>query len=550
MVLGLDFGTHQSKVCLENDSDPRDIRHTFQEFVKPDGGASLFLPSVVQINTDDTISYGFCDPSRAKETGFEYLLTKPEKQEVAKPVEIPTPPEPFKKGYMPESVFLNSFIQKKNKAFGKKKKKHPVLTLETLPEELKQEAKLGYLEYKGSVDKANQEKLDTWKDLVGRIEAKNKKNQAEYEASLERAECKYQEDIRNWENSRRVKYATYRYFKISTFSREYPWSEEISAKELSIWYLTYLLFLVRERFDNFSRVQMGIPQSIRDTQLSAWQTQSAKDIFYAAWDLMEKTGDIRSFLSLHVQDLKDKARTFGVCREDCQNAPGLLVLPEAFASLESITSQGKLKQAGLHLLVDIGGGSTDISLFYVTNKNQPNISAIVSVHKGLNYIFRLYQQSHLELSIEQIRAQFNKTPEMFSLCIQKFFFEISTAVHDNIYTPLSDVTLAANLRLDRLKDALMNRPVIYTGGGGVYETFHRGVHYFQDPLSISKDLLSIRNITNKSISQAELGILTVAYGLSIPQRRSPDMVPIDEFFSGVMGEKRQETPDYGVDDID
>ena len=76
--IGLDFGTHQSKVCIEDTADPRNRIYTFFKFLRPDGTKTFFLPSVVQINKDNTVSYGFVDESKAKILGQKHSFDEPQ----------------------------------------------------------------------------------------------------------------------------------------------------------------------------------------------------------------------------------------------------------------------------------------------------------------------------------------------------------------------------------------------------------------------------------------------------------------------------------------
>ena len=59
--IGLDFGTHQTKVCIEDSSDPRNRTYTFLKFFEGTDEETYFLPSIVQVNKDNTLSYGRYD---------------------------------------------------------------------------------------------------------------------------------------------------------------------------------------------------------------------------------------------------------------------------------------------------------------------------------------------------------------------------------------------------------------------------------------------------------------------------------------------------------
>lgn len=66
ITVGLDFGTHQTKVCIENKSDARNPIYSFFKFQDLEGNNSVILPSIVQINKDNTLSYGFVDKKKSK----------------------------------------------------------------------------------------------------------------------------------------------------------------------------------------------------------------------------------------------------------------------------------------------------------------------------------------------------------------------------------------------------------------------------------------------------------------------------------------------------
>ena len=66
ITVGLDFGTHQTKICVENKMDVNNPIYSFLSFTNEQGQRSVILPSIVQINKDDTLSYGFVDQEKCK----------------------------------------------------------------------------------------------------------------------------------------------------------------------------------------------------------------------------------------------------------------------------------------------------------------------------------------------------------------------------------------------------------------------------------------------------------------------------------------------------
>ena len=57
ITVGLDFGTHQTKICIENSDSPL---HKTYEFYEWEEGVYAF-PSIIQINKDHTLRYGNID---------------------------------------------------------------------------------------------------------------------------------------------------------------------------------------------------------------------------------------------------------------------------------------------------------------------------------------------------------------------------------------------------------------------------------------------------------------------------------------------------------
>ncbi len=64
--IGLDFGTHQTKVCIVDNSDRRNRRYLFHRFKDLNGKEKLTIPSIVQVNADGTLSYGYTDTKFAR----------------------------------------------------------------------------------------------------------------------------------------------------------------------------------------------------------------------------------------------------------------------------------------------------------------------------------------------------------------------------------------------------------------------------------------------------------------------------------------------------
>ena len=91
ITLGLDFGTHQTKLCMSYMPN-NDTIHEFIEFKNPEGAVTTLLPSVIQINNDDTLSIGFVDINKCKGV----ITPRPIKPEYPAEPTLVLPAEPKK----------------------------------------------------------------------------------------------------------------------------------------------------------------------------------------------------------------------------------------------------------------------------------------------------------------------------------------------------------------------------------------------------------------------------------------------------------------------
>lgn len=551
--IGLDFGTHQSKICIEDTVDPRNRTYTFFKFHRPNGTKSFFLPSIVQVNKDRTLSYGFVDESKALSLGKKHAFDEPKLVKPEMPQLYNLPKKPFVYKPLSEEDYIASL--------GKKKRYRTVVLVtkgkdgkkvtKSVQQDIGRERYRQYLSY---FESRNSLELLRWRQEYGSRERVNAFHMEQYEVECKEAEQEYLEKHARWERSLTEVKAVYRYFKIALFSKDSNWRGDISPKLLSTWYLTYVLFCLFEEYPDELSFQMGIPESIGDS-FADTQKKIAEDIFYTAYRLYKLFIRKKDFLSASVEYLKS-VTSFDAYKIDYSQGSQVLVLPEAYAGLLTITQQGKIG-IGMTLLVDIGGGSTDISLFNVIRNRRvtvPNISRIISIHRGLNYIYSMYKETHYEMSIEDIRKLFEKNPSSFKVEVDLFLRELASLVQKEIYHPLVHAALKQGITQERLMPIIEDRPVVFSGGGGVYEVFHKRVHLFSEPVSVSKDLLSLKNVTEKRISDVELSILSVAYGLSIPQVTEPVMTPLNQLFSHIHIQKERARLssgyEHGLSDVD
>jgi len=66
ITVGLDFGTHQTKVCVEQ-KEGVELKYTFFEFVDAKGEKHYTLPSIIGRDVDGRFAYGYIDTNKYKD---------------------------------------------------------------------------------------------------------------------------------------------------------------------------------------------------------------------------------------------------------------------------------------------------------------------------------------------------------------------------------------------------------------------------------------------------------------------------------------------------
>ena len=295
-----------------------------------------------------------------------------------------------------------------------------------------------------------------------------------------------------------------RYFKQAVFrNNDSPNLMLWEAAFYTIWYLAYILFDLEEEYGQNFTIQMGAPT---DSARLDDAKSIAVSVVVSAYRLVEEVfkGDKEKFLNCDYDTLIEKTevvRYSDRIKEDY----GLLVFPEAYACLKPMVGRGKVS-SGMSLIIDIGGGTTDIS-FFIIEYGHPQVYDYFSIDKGLNFLTGIDTMSNDTPPSPWIipqRANALKR-EILMLC---------NKLVDRLKTEFKCQT---SLEMHRLTDALKNRPLIYTGGGSTY----RDVLY---PYNDFKELhtISYNNWKSKLFDDTELfnnsslcPVLSTAYGLSI-----------------------------------
>ena len=300
-----------------------------------------------------------------------------------------------------------------------------------------------------------------------------------------------------------------RYFKQATFTSSNIGLKQADAMYYSVWYLAFILFDLEEKYGTEFTIQMGVPT---DGSRLTHQKQLAVRLLAAAYKLVEEVfeNDKQAFLDKTWGELWDmtKIPDYSI---NLKEEYGILVFPEAYACLMPLISSSKVT-SGMSLMVDIGGGTTDISFFTIID-HKPRVYDFTSVNKGLNYLTlaeRRVRDTRTDSNIK-ISSEIDKTRK------GDFTYSVNQVCVNLINKLRSEFKRQCNLRVERLMDALKTRPIIYTGGGSTFHELRKGYGGFKDVIHISqKEWRTKAIIDMKKIEILGLcPILSTAYGLSI-----------------------------------
>ena len=539
-TVGLDFGTHQTKVCIEDSTIKTQKIYEFFEFENLFGEPGVLFPSIVQINEDDTISYGFVNEENCKYRHAEGIakpiLRIPLKPALSIP---PKPNEPILPAKPVEEVqtlrqrmqsLFNKFTQKVNPE---------ILAWETECERIRQRH-----------DKA----LDDWKNICSARQDEYQKKLTKWENENTRLESQYQENLAEWKKKAVEKF-NFRYFKLATFTNSIQWTHSINSDIISTWYIAYILFTLQEKFGDTFYLQMGIPSGLNQEVLHR-QANRAYTILIAAHKLVEIYRTRENFLKEKYTGLLKSTVLNSKYSKNDLDVYGLKVMPEAYAGLTSITQQKRI-ETGMNLLVDIGGGTTDVA-FFTIRKDQPDIHSVISFPQGLNYIFENYIKQYPQSNITDLQHEFFKSEgkdSRFRNSITNYHGQLQMKANRMI----ADITNSFESRrryhrlpLSRLTEALKKRPIVFCGGGSLYPNMRIPLSDFNDLRLIDKNLLNIRSIRNRNLDDRLYTILATSYGLSIPKEDEITLTPIENTFDHIVAPQQNrwdnERYDHGLTD--
>lgn len=331
-----------------------------------------------------------------------------------------------------------------------------------------------------------------------------------------------------------------RYFKQAMFTTSNIGLKQADAMYYSVWYLAFIIFDLEEKYGTEFTIQMGVPS---DGSRLSNQKELAVRLLAAAYNLVENVfeNNKQAFLDKTWGELWDltKIPAYSIqLKEDC----GILVFPEAYACLMPLISSSKVKP-GMSLMVDIGGGTTDISFFTIID-NKPRVYDFTSVNKGLNYL------TFAERKADDSRTDSNivQSSEIDDSRRNDFNNSINQVCSQLIQKLQRELRAQTNLRIGILMNALKIRPIVYTGGGSTFQILREGHGGFKDVIHISKKEWRTKSVVDmqKIESLGLCPILSTAYGLSISV---PDdnikCSPFQDIFESVRGVDEDVNSSFG-----
>lgn len=298
-----------------------------------------------------------------------------------------------------------------------------------------------------------------------------------------------------------------RYFKQAAFcSSPVPSLKQDDAMLYSCWYIAFILFDLEEKYGQDFGIQMGAPT---DSTGQNDKRDIAVQILATAYKLVEHEFDSKEeFLACDLYSLVERTRIIRDVEKQKRDYE-ILVFPEAYACLKPLIVLGKIS-TGMNLMIDIGGGTTDISFFTIEN-DIPQVYGFYSIDKGLNFLTNAHGDSKYIDSNVKDESEINE--EKYKI-FRKAIFEKCNLIYSKLKRELKAQT---EFEVPKLNDALQNRPVVYCGGGSTFKMLRNSYSFFSDVKLIDKSnwksyaVKEMDEIDSKGLCP----ILSTAYGLSI-----------------------------------
>jgi len=300
-----------------------------------------------------------------------------------------------------------------------------------------------------------------------------------------------------------------RYFKQTTFNTSIPEQDKMDDMLASVWYIAYILFDLEAVYDQDFAIQMGVPT---DGEHFKYKKRLGARILASAYQLVEDVfhNDKEEFLATPEEELRQKT-VIPEYSDELKEEYLFLFFPEAYACLMPLVSSAKIA-TGMSLMVDIGGGTTDIS-FFIIKDDRPQVYDFYSINKGLNFL----TEADLRLCDHRADSNVKNASEINPERKQDYTKEVDKVCNKLIGKLQREFRRQTNLGMEKLMDALETRPIIYTGGGSTFSILRRSYKGFKDITHISDEQWKQEAVEDlPQIKSLDLcPILSTAYGLSI-----------------------------------
>ncbi|MGL6178522.1 MAG: hypothetical protein ACRC13_04805 [Tannerellaceae bacterium] len=297
-----------------------------------------------------------------------------------------------------------------------------------------------------------------------------------------------------------------RYFKQDAFGVSSP--QQTNAMYFSCWYIASILFDLEELYGQDFIIQMGAPT---DNARYENVKKTAVRILASAYRLVEDVfnNDKTKFLKTDMRTLVDLTELVPYS-DEIKEHYGMLIFPEAYACLMPLVKSSKIN-TGMSLMVDIGGGTTDISFFTIKDK-VPHVYDFYSINKGLNFLTDAERRVR-----DRVDSNVRAASEILKNRKQKHYYEILGVCGGLLMHLEKEFKCQTNLPIDKLRQALKSRPIVYSGGGSTFRLLRQQFGEFKDIIHVSdkewrtEAIADLEQIKNLGICS----ILSTAYGLSI-----------------------------------
>ena len=550
--IGLDFGTHQTKVCLEDSNDRRNKRYFFHRFLDSEGCEQYTIPSTVMVKKDLTLAYGFVNENDALQSCLAPLTEEPVKptlalwsyppkptlpelsdpgnppekpcyEDIEKKLHKPVMPQPPQIEYQQPAenevhIFndlseLGTLIKKsptvptKQKSYGevlieyhkamqryekdikiyKSKLKKAILKADSTYKENMRRYKSKYDDYMEAKSK-HETMLKSYERRCQEVDEHNER----VRMSVDERMTEYEKSLRLWnEEKKQPQPIVMRYFKQSLFSSGLRWRYEWTPLQVSIWYLTYIFFDLDEKYgtDNLT-VNMGTSSSTKTWQRNKEvATQVILTVYHLIEDVFNHNKE--AFLQCTVEDLLRLTDVVPYSDEAKRNN-AIFVFPEAFANLNPMAMNGRFGD-GMNMVIDIGGGTTDMSLFSAPYDRKTKICDFqiydyVSIPYGLNAVRELGEDSHKS-------------------AVSRSMYEIVRRIENHAHS--------IGVPEREIKRVLQKRPIVYTGGGSTVSCLCCKYAGFTDIKHLRDNVGSTILIEDREHVINMMAVLSTALGLAI-----------------------------------